>query len=203
MHIQPHDHTGAATVAYVLNSKFSKEGVAAISKLHQEISKYFGELAWLLPSQSLHVTLMDWIAPFVQYGEDPDILFKKHGERYISVLEDIVKKEGPISVHFNQINISPTTIFIQGTDDGAYQRIRESFLMKAELLPGTKQPPSIIHASIARFVGVADFPEAEDFIATVPVDFEENIDEFRLVRETILPMQGYEILRTLPLRSKI
>lgn len=197
---QRHEHTEKNTISYVINSGISDKLARKVEKMQKVLKAEFGDIIWLLPKDALHITLMDWLAPFVDYQGHPDELFDKLKEEYIGVLKTVLQDQKSIQVYFNIVKVSPTTIIIQGKDDGSYAQIRKKFLEKIDLLPGTKFPPGIVHASIARFAGEDDMQKAEEIVPKLSIDLTETVKEFRLVRETKLPMLEYEVLERFKLK---
>lgn len=167
-----------------------------IDNIQTRLHEKFSGAIWVAPRDSLHITLMDWLAPLVDYGEDKDKLFHSVENRYIEALVEVLEGQRPIQVTFDTIEVYPAAIIVKGHDDGSYQRIREKFLEKVELLPGTKQPPKIIHATICKFLKKIDVSEVEDFVRQVkPLRFQEGVSEFRLARESQIFMLTHEVLR--------
>lgn len=182
---------------YVVNTAFSSDNNKLVMNLIEEISQKFPDIFYPMPSNGLHITLMDWIAPLVAY-ENPDKakLFQDINQNYDMVLADVVSKITQIKVNFNKIIVTPTTIIITGEDDGSFQKIRDQFINNVELLPGTKMPPTIIHCSLGRFVKEVPLKEVQDFINKKSVNFIQVVDEFRLVNTHREPMLEFDILKT-------
>jgi len=189
-----HGHLGKESVSYVINSGFSEIATQHIYELQGKIKEKFTDKVWLLPNEALHITLMDWFAPFVDYGDDPDKLFEKYRADYTNELEKILTNQRAIKIHFDSVKTSPVTIFVEGSDDGSFGRIRKEFIASEKLLPGTKPPANIVHTSIARFTGEHSLTEVENFLSTLEVDFTEEIEEFRLIRESKSNMLEYKII---------
>ena len=189
-----HEHLKSETVSYIINSGFSRNSQKHIRRIQKQIEDKFSDIVWALPPDSLHITLMDWLAPFVDYGEHSDIVFHDIVGEYSHNLREILGRFTSLQLHFNTIKVSPTTIFIQATDSSLYNEIRGAFLERTDLLPNTKRPPTIVHTSIVRFTKEYDLTFIEDFVSRLKIDFIEEVKEFRLVRETQLPMLEYEII---------
>jgi hypothetical protein len=185
---------------YIVNSGVSEGLYRQIDDIQTRLNERFPGAIWIAPRDSLHITLMDWLAPLVDYGEDKDELFHSIENRYIEVLAEALEGQRPIQVTFDTIEVYPAAIIAKGHDDGSYQRIRESFLEKVELLPGTKQPPKIIHATICKFLKKIDVSEVEDFVRQEPLRFQEEVSDFRLARESQIFMLTHEVLRRFTLR---
>lgn len=190
------DWVGKPLTGYVVNTGFSDENTETLGKLIDEIQMTFGESVFCMPKPSLHITLLDWIAPLVDYdGQDKDELFSRIKPEYDKAMEEVLADTGPITVRFDELRVTPTTILIVGHDNGQIQNIRDQFLEKVELLPGTKPPPQIIHSSLARFTEPIDLNPVRSFIASQTLDITQQITSFRLVRTVKEPMLEYETFK--------
>jgi len=191
----PHPHFGQTHIGYVLNTPFSEAGQSAIQQLQEKYVAEFGDAVYIPPADTLHITLMDWLAPLVDYGQDKDRIFEEIFPKYDAVLEESVKGVGSIAVRFNTVAAGAEAVFVKGEDDGQYVKIRDGFLERVELLPNTKQPPKIIHSTIARYLKPIDLQAVQDFSAEQTIDFTETIDYFRLFRSTNTTMQALRIIK--------
>lgn len=184
---------------YMLNAGLNSENQQIIANINAEIKNKFGHIILEQPGSALHITLMDWVAPLVQYEETWDALFERMFPVYDENLSELTSKIGAFTVVFDTIEVSPAAIFIQGHDNGEFDSIRNGFTDKIALLPGTKQPPKIIHCTIARFDAKVDIAPIEEFVNTLSLNFMQPIESFRLVHETEMPMLSYEVLKSYPL----
>jgi len=198
---QPVDWLKKPALGYMMNSGFSDVNADILANLISEIDAEFSEAVFCMPKPSLHITLLDWIAPLTDYdGQDKDRLYETISGDYDRAMADILSSLGPIEVHFDEIVVSPNTIFVRGHDDGSFQKIREQFLEKVELLPGTKLPPQIIHSSLARFTKPIDLGKINAFMASKAVNIIETVTSFRLVRSTREPQLEFEVLKQYQLK---
>lgn len=182
---------------YVMNTVFSEENSATVMELIDKISQAFGDSVHCMTAESLHITLLDWIAPLVDYaGKDKHELFKAIYHEYDTAVGDILSGEKQFTVTFDTIHVAPTTIFISGHDNGEFERIRSKYLDAVQLLPDTKRPPAIIHSSLARFKKELDLAEVESVIKQQSIGFEQSIENFQLVHTFKEPMLEFEILKT-------
>lgn len=193
---EPADWVGQQAEGYVVNAAFSAENRRAICKLINDIGATYQGAVFVMPKESLHITLLDWIAPLVSYqGKNKAQLFAGVQSQYDKILTSITANTKPIAVHFNEIRVSPSTIFIVGSDKGEFQAIRQQFVNKVELLPGTKPPPDIIHCSLARFTKPIDLNQVEEYISRQSIDISQIIDGFRLVHSTREPQLEFRELK--------
>ena len=180
----------------MLNAALDSHSQEIIQDLQQKFSGEFADAVYSIDRDSLHITLMDWVAPLVDYKVNKGALFNSLFPHYDTVFREIIKEVGPIHVTFDTIGVSSGAIFLIGHDDGQFQTIRDSFTSHINLVPGTKQPPTIIHASIIRFTRQIDIKHIEAFASTISVQFTQNVDAFRLVHEKVIPMLQYDVVKT-------
>jgi hypothetical protein len=186
----------------MLNCTFDDAAVARIKALQAAIQKRFPGEVWLQPPETLHITVMDWLAPLVTYNTDKAELFEQLFNDYDRAFTACVRGIAPITVRFDSVLASPSAIIVKGTDDGSMQHIRDSFMQKISLLPNTKMPPTIIHSSIARFTKEFPIEPLYDFIAQQEITFTYSISEIRLVKELVAPMLQYDLVKSYPLRAR-
>lgn len=182
----------AGVVGYVVNAELNSS--PELERLVDNIQKSF-ENVWLQPAKSRHVTLMDWLAPLVSYNQPADVLFEALFKQYDETLMRVTDETGPINVTFNKIRGSEKAIYIVGEDGGEFNEIRSEFLKNAELVTGTKLPPTIIHSTLARFADPVKESEMSEFLSTQEIEISETVTEFRLLRETVSPMVEYEVIK--------
>lgn len=182
---------------YVMNTLFSEENASTIMKLVDTLNQRYGSSVFCMPKESLHITLLDLVAPLVDYGgKNKQALFKGIYGDYDAALSKILAHEQSFDVVFDTLHVAPTTIFISGHDNGQFERIRNKYLDTVELLPGTKRPPRIIHSSLARFTEEIDLAEVEEFIASQSILLQQPIKSFQLVHTFREPMLEFEALKT-------
>lgn len=184
---------------YMVNTVPNTVNRQKVADFQAKLAGHFGEGLWLTPPGTLHITLMDWIAPLVDYGEDKETLFQKHFGEYDEILTALTAHQKPITVHLDTVKATPGAIILTGEDDGSFQRIRDGFLSKVVLLPGTKQPPTIIHSSLARYTVEQDIDPIADFVAGSSLSFDHTVTHFRLVQELIAPQLEYNLIKEYPL----
>lgn len=180
---------------YMLNIGFSKDNQKKIVGIIKDIKDTFGNVILDQPAEALHVTLMDWIAPLVEYDRDRDVLFKEGFPQYDKTFSELTDKSAPFTVIFDTIKVSPAAIYIQGYDAGQFKSLRDAFMAETTLVSGTKQPPKIIHCTIARFGAEVEMGEIERHVETISIHLEQNVDGYRLVHETETPMLAFEVLK--------
>ena len=190
-----------AVIGYMLNTTFDRDNLQAIAKLQQEIAKEHGDTLWFTPPEALHITLLDWLAPLIDYGENKEALFKKTFGQYDKVLTQIIGDEKEIEIHFDDVKAGPEAVFIIGHDDGQFARIRNKYLQQVTLLPNTKLPPAIIHSTLARFVKEVELAPIETLVAGLKLDVRQPVKSFRLTRETVDPLLNFTVIKEYPTKS--
>ncbi len=196
----PHPYFGRQYIGYVVNTPFSPEGQRAIQVLQRKYEAEFGDAIYIPSPETLHVTLMDWLAPLVDYHTDKDALFDDIYPEYDEVLQKNLKSIGSIAIHFDNVTASPEAVFIKGSDKGQYEAIRHQFTETVNLLPDTKPPAKIIHSTIARYLKEIDLQAVQDFTDQQTIDFTENIDFFRLIRSSDTTMDRLRVIKRYELK---
>jgi hypothetical protein len=181
---------------YMLNVGLSEVNQQKIAGINRAIKDKFGDVILAQSSDALHITLLDWVAPLVEYGRDRDVLFEEVFPLYDKVLAGLTSQTAAFNIIFDTIKVSSAAIFIQGHDEGQFQSLRDGFVREAGLIPGTKQPPTIVHCTIARFDAEVGIDEIRKFVESMSIHLEQPITGFRLVHETDMPMVSFDLLKT-------
>jgi hypothetical protein len=192
----PDSNLNKRRIGYVVNSTFSPENQESILRLQQRLATKFGNGLWLPLPGSLHITLMDWLAPLVDYDRPKDETFPDIYDEYDRALTEATKGMGPIEVRFGTIGASHNAIFIQGEDSGQYQEIRKKFLGKVSLLPNTKLPPTLIHSTIARFIRPLNLAAVREYTGQQQIKFDHITNAFRLIRTTDTKMEDFKVIKS-------
>jgi len=193
---QPVEWINKPVIGYAVNTEFSDDNARVLMELINKISATFTDAVFCPPRSALHITLLDWITPLVNYdGRDKNVLFAAVQPSYDKALSDILASTRPITVTFDGIKVSPSTIYITGHDTGEFQKIRDQFVSSVELLPNTKLPPAIIHSSLARFTKPIELSSANAFAANQQLDITQKVTNFRLIRTTREPNLNFETLK--------
>jgi hypothetical protein len=197
------NYLNQSATGYMVNTLLSEPAKNEIKDLQDIFSSKYPDIVWKTPLDALHITLLDWLAPLVDYAENKDDAFKRIYPGYDAVLTNILREVGPISLNFDRMIVSPSAIALVASDEGTrfYNDIRQKFLGKINLLPGTKQPPTIAHSTIIRFVGEVALDSIKDTAQEIHFSFIEHTESFQLVRETTLPMLDYSVIKKYPLLS--
>jgi hypothetical protein len=195
----PDGTIGGNAVGYLVNAALSPSAQDAVRDLQALLDARLPGALWLAPAHSLHITLLDWIAPLVTYEEDPHLLFERLFPECDRVLAAVAAEHPPIEVRFDEVVVSERAVIVRGRDDGSFASIRKSFAAAVELPPGTKPAPRIVHATIARYRSTVDLDDLARYAEGIGPGPEETVRSFRLVRENVLPMLDHDHLRDYPL----
>lgn len=195
------DHIAKSVTGYMVNAIFDSDAKQEIEVIQEKLVDSFGDSIWLAPIDSLHMTLLDWIAPLVDYGEDKTHLFQEHFAQYDTALQAALRNVRPITLQFDTIKATPGAIIITASNDTEFNEIRHHFLRKTKLLDGTKQPPTIVHSTIARYKKEVPLKPIMHFVDKQNIRFSFTVDRFRLVREDVAPQLQYKLLKEYPLEN--
>lgn len=179
----------------------SPVGQQQVASLLEQISKELGDVVWCMPLSSLHITVCE-IMQAKPYPEDKEALFQQNQEQYKQALRAVLSNLEPIKVLFNRVEASPQAIIIRGSNDHVFDDIREKLVTSLPLPEGTKQPPTIIHSSIARFMKEIDFSIVEAVIAKLNVSFTQIITEFQLMHNVSPHNLHSEVAARFPLGTQ-
>jgi 2'-5' RNA ligase len=195
------DYLNQSANGYMINTLLSESAQNQVKTLQDIFVSEFRDAIWMTPADALHITLLDWLAPLVDYSEDKDSIFERLYPQYDDVLTSILADVEPIDAIFNRMVVSSSAIAIVADEKSTaiFNDIRQKFLEKISLLPNTKQPPNIVHCTIVRFVGEIALDSVKKIAITQDFSFIEQINGFQLVRETVLPMLDYSVVKKYPL----
>jgi 2'-5' RNA ligase len=199
--INSNDYLNQPAVGYMLNTLLSESARSEVNTLQDAFSSELHNAVWRTPRESLHITLMDWLAPLVEYYDDKDRVFKNIYHEYNDVLTNILSEIAPMYITFNSMIVSRSAVAIVADENSTilFNDIRQKFLGKINLLPNTKLPPTIVHSTIIRFVDEIALDHVEKIANSLDFSFTEKVDGFQLVRETTVPMLGYSVIKQYPL----
>lgn len=187
---------GIKVDGYVVNTSLEASIIDQIKNVQYELKEAFGDSVWCVPEKSLHITLMDWLAPLVDYGKEKDQLFKEIQTEYDEKLQKIIENHTAINLKPIELGISQNAIFIKFDDGGVFNQIRNEFTQEVKLIEGTKPPAQIVHTTIARFTREIDLSKVELLLKDCQISRETIVDKFRLVHETKTPMLESQEIKT-------
>ena len=182
-------------------SLLSPEGQHRVAKVLKQLSDELGDDIWCMPPASLHITLCE-ITQAKPYPEDKEVLFQHNQSQYKRALDAALSGVKPIDVVFDRLEVSPDAIIIRSNDDNALHAIRSQLVDLLPLPAETKQPPAIVHSSIARFTKELGLDMIEPIVAKLHISFTETIAEFQLIHNGSPHMLNYQIASRHPLVEK-
>lgn len=191
---------GAYVTGYVVNASVRGPVQDIVEHVQETLINTFGDAVWVPPQEALHITLLDWLAPLVEYGQDKEALFHSLFPLYDTRLSTILGETGSIEVTFNEIVVGEKAVIVKGMDDGTFSRIRTQFVEGVALPPETKLPPAIIHSTIARYEAALDLQDVRQALGPISCSAVEHIDAFRLVCEYQTPMLDFEVIKEYTLK---
>lgn len=195
---EPNKFIGKRHLGFVINAAFSGESSKTISNWLDGLNQTVPEGIYTMPQESLHITVLDWIAPLFDLGGvDKRKLFEKLSPEFDRAFTNALEGLKQFQIRFEEIRITPGTIILVGQDNGQFQKIRNGFTKSITYPQGSKQPPTIIHSSIARFAEPSvDIRPVQEYAAQKPLIFTQTVDSFRLIETTREPMQDFSVIKT-------
>ncbi len=192
----PVDWIGQEHLGFVINVAFSEENLKLITDWLAKMNQHIPKGLYAMAPKGLHITVLDWVAPLFEYnGADKRQLFEELAPDYATVFQSITNDMPPFDVHFNELRVTPGAIILIGQDNGQFASLRSRFMDNITLPEGGKQPPNIIHSSLARFIRPEiELSPVEDYVQRHPIDLSQRISEFRLVETRREPMQDFTVL---------
>ncbi len=203
IHSTPVSWVGEEHLGFVINAAFSSENAALISKWLEGLHRQAPEGLYTMHHEGLHITVLDWVAPLFDYaGTDKRDLYTDLRETYEPAFRSITSSMEAFDVRFDELRVTPGAIILLGHDNGQFQSLRDRFMDIVELPEGGKQPPNIIHSSLARFIAPEiELSQVEEYAAEHPLIFTQKISNFRLVETRREPMQNFTVLDTFELAA--
>jgi len=170
----------------------SPESQRQVIKVLKQLNDELGDTIWCMPSCSLHITLCE-ILQAKTYPEDKELSFQRNLDQYKHALDTVLTNVKPIEILFDRLEVSPNAIIIRGSDDTVLNTVRSQLVELLPLPAGTKQPPTIVHSTIARFTKELDVSIVESIVGRLQISFSEIITEFQLIHNGSPHMLDYKI----------
>lgn len=195
---QPVDWVGQECLGFMVNAAFSDENTSVITSWLDRLNRVAPEGMYTMKPKGLHITLLDWVAPLLDYGGvDKRKLYEELRPEYDKAFRRITGEMKPFDVHFMEVRVTPGAVILVGEDPSQFNGLRSRFQQVVPLPEGGKEPPNIAHSSLIRFVPPAiDLAPVEAYAASHPIDVTQRISAFRLVETHVEPMQDFEVLDT-------
>lgn len=184
---QPHS-------AYCLLALLSDNAKNQLKGLLELLDKELGENIYIMPTETLHITLCE-IIQSKNYSENKELLYRQNSSIYKNSTEQVLKQFSPIDVVFDEIIVSPQAIIVKGRDNGSFQEIRKQLTKNLPLPAETKQPPEIIHSTIARFLTEIPLDKVRVITKEYTIKLSEKVNGFSLIHSNITPLLAYDTLK--------
>ena len=199
-HTIPTNYIGRKDLCYVLLALPSENFKYRVCSLLAELSAELPGVIWPLPPEQLHITLCEIIQP-KNYSQDKETLFDLHRDQYEEAPARILSQVPKSTITFDVIEVSPQAVIVRASDSSILNSIRTKLVEVMELPDETRTPPDITHSSVARYLTAVDIAKVQEIVSRHTIAIEEEIDEFKLLRVTTLPLEEYEVLRSFPLMT--
>lgn len=188
------DTIGQPHSAYCLLALLSSNAKEQLSELLQLLKKDFGENIYVMPKETLHITLCE-IIQSKDYSENKELLYTQNSFDYESRSGQVFAHFKPIEIVFDKIIVSPQAIIIKGRDNGSFKQIRKELVQNLPLPTETKEPPTIIHCTLARFRAELPLHKVRSITKKYTISLNETVNNFSLIHSTITPLLAYETIK--------
>lgn len=189
---------GKENLGYALLTFLSDNTQKQITNLLDELSAELPGVFWTMPPRQLHITLCEIIQP-KQYSQNKELLFASWQEEYEDRAAQVLAGIPKLTIGFDIIEASSQAIILRASDSNQLNGIRKELVANMQLPSETRTPPDITHTSIARYVQEVELEKVQEIVARHKIAIEEEITAFKLIRNEILPLQRYSVLKTYPL----
>ena len=161
----------------------SGECLRQATALQRQLKNLFGDCLWLQEPPSLHITLMEIICDADYGGQSRRELFRQWHAQYGEVTKKLLARVPPFDLVFDQLLVSQRAIIIKTRHSDELNKIRALLLANIQLPHGTKNPPDITHATLARFNQPLDLAHVNQQVARLGIATTQHVAEFSLVKD--------------------
>jgi len=185
----PYDAVDFGT-SYFLVLTFPPSVSDSLEDCMMAAARELGEGLYVQPARSMHITVLDLIDPIIDpthYGyKNKAELWNKIGLACEEAIKKVLSTIKPFNVTFDNLAVTDSAVILTGSDDGQLQKIRTQIMGEIDhlRLPRSKQPPTIIHSSLARYKKVMDLELVRRAVAEQEVAFTMRVDRFTLRNQT-------------------
>lgn len=159
------------------------ETIERIVAIQHQLKSLLGDVIWLTPPHTLHITLMEVICNAEYQGLSREEHFTNWYERYNQKTKETITQFQPFEITFNELYASPAAFILKASDSDYLNTIRTRLLAIATLPAQTKLPPTITHFTIARYNEEVNLEEVRTQTNVISVDFKTSIDAFKLMTD--------------------
>lgn len=168
----------------------SKSSVDALRPIRALLTAEFPGKIYFLDQGQLHITITAVIRD-ITYGDHTRDEFLSQKDIIVSSIDKIVKNYSRFSIHVNQIKATPDALIVESPDVDTLNKLRTDIISELSIIYPSA---TIAHSSVARFRGEIPLDTLNKALESINVDFTEHIEELVLVRETVMPLEKYEII---------
>lgn len=152
----------------------------AIYRIQKRFIDAFGDDVFCPKGPELHMTLLNWIDPFISYPRDKGEVFHEIRESCSSLMREILSAHVPFSIAFHKLEYRGNCIILEGFDQGECATIRNHFLTQKVLPKENHQPPRDIHITFLTFRKAVDKSTVLRILDEETISILEQVDMFRL-----------------------
>ncbi len=178
----------------------STEIQIAVAELQKKLVQELGDAIKLPKPQSLHITLVSVVQPKIYSKPSRKELF----DEYKSILSERPKQiigSFPASdIRFNKVSGDEKAIAILASNPSSFNNIRQKLTEKIPFPAETRQPPTVMHCTIARYQKQIEFVKVQKVINDLHIDFVERISQVHLF-EDFDRNDPHKILATFDLKT--
>ncbi len=191
----PVDNIGEETVNYVLLALLSQKTRSKLTELLSNLNTELPNMLWLMPAEQMHITLCEIIQP-KNYSVDKDVLYASRKDEYEDAIGNILSSISSFNVTFDILEASTKAIITRCSNTNTFNSIRSQLMKNIQFPSETKLPPDITHSSIARYLKKIDLELVQNGLQNHTLSLDEEVTEFKLLRNTVYPLQNYEIIKS-------
>lgn len=158
-------------ISYFLVLELPRAVTQKLETAMMSVAQAVGDGLYVQPAKSLHITVLDFIDPIIDprpYGFATKFaLWQKIGSDCQKAVAAALATVRPFDIAFNTLTATDSAIILTGEDNGQLQQIRTAIMQQIDALrlPGSKQPPRIIHSTLARYQKVIDLELVRQVVA--------------------------------------
>lgn len=194
-------------ISYFLALDIPPNVADAIETHMQTIAREIGDGFYAQPAQSLHVTVLDFVDAIIdpqKFGyKNKAEVWAKIGPQCRAAVARAIKNVAPFTVTFDELRVYDAAVILAGHDNGELEKIREAVSsdIAGLQLPRTKQPPQIIHISVARYTKVMPLEPVRELAAAEPLQFTLPVNAVHLRHQLKINMLEHTDLQVYDLKS--
>ena len=196
MKTHPSDRIGRISEEYSLIALLSQDSAQALLPIEKLLQDDFSEEVYCFRPAQRHLTITA-IMRDITFGERTRSEFLKREHDIITSLHAVIDHRKAFAVHFDTVRATQDAVIIESPDIDAINGLRTEII---DTLSVPYAPATIAHSTIARFRTETSVESLNARLALIDINFTEHIEELLLVRETIMPLEQYEVIARFSLR---